>query len=407
MIAKSGAPSHPHIYELDPLRSLTALAVVAVHVLFFTSGFYSNAAATTIQFGLLDTVHWTRDVFLAITAFVLTYVYYGRPFSARSFWSKRSLGVLLPYVLWSLAYSWANNPVHEPVAFAKTAFVQILTGTASYQLYYILLTLQIYIVLPLFLALLKRIARHPWRALAISFALELVTMHVLFQYLQQGPLASSSLGQSLFAFANGFLLTYQFYVILGGLGALYMDRVRAFLSSHGKWAIGAFVFGLGVALADYAFEIWVHHMSPVLASAVLQPVIIIYSLGVIVFLYWLGWVWASRAKPGKEPPGYGFWHLLSDATFGIYLVQAFVLTAVFTWVFPKMPNAWPTGLRVLMIWVLTAGGSAFITIVFLNLPIASRLVGRPSRWPRRERATALQQGLSNRIPHETKVEANQ
>ncbi len=163
----------PYIYELDLLRPGTAVTVVAVHVLAFTQFLNHTTTGLQVQNGLI------------------TSVYFGRPFSGKRCWAKRSIGVLLPYCLWSIAYTWVNTSQHSPGAFAKLALYNILTGNASYQLYYILLTLQLYLVLPLFLLFLRYIQKHPWRTLSISFALQVLFLYVDYRYLQQGSLASS------------------------------------------------------------------------------------------------------------------------------------------------------------------------------------------------------------------------
>src|SRR3989441_10592363 len=180
MNAKNDQQARPYIYELDLMRPVTAVTVVAVHLLSGTAMLNHTQAGMQVQSGIFITVHMTREVFMFITALALTYVYFGSPFSGKRFWAKRSIGVLLPYCIWSIAYTWVNTSQHSPAAFAKLALFNILTGNASYQLYYILLTLQLYLVLPLFLLFLKHIMsagkgsrkQHPWRALSISFALQ-------------------------------------------------------------------------------------------------------------------------------------------------------------------------------------------------------------------------------------------
>src|SRR5438045_8838966 len=105
-------------------------------------------------------MHFTREVFIFVTAFALVYVYYGKPFATRRFWARRSIGVLLPYCIWSVVSVWVNIPGQSPATFIRTAIVDILTGNASYQLYYILLTYQFYILLPLFCLFMKRDPPH-------------------------------------------------------------------------------------------------------------------------------------------------------------------------------------------------------------------------------------------------------
>ncbi len=394
----------PHIYELDPLRALTAITVVGVHTLAFTAWLYKTSAEAQIHYGVLDAIHWTRNVFLFVTALVLTYVYYGKPFAARRFWWKRGVGVLLPYCVWSMAYTWFGNPSSHST-FLQTALLDIVTGSASYQLYYIMLTLQLYLVLPLFFWVLRRIARHPWWALTVSFVLELGMMYVSFVYLQQGNLVSSSLRPYLNAFQDRFLLSYQFYLVLGGLAAMHLDGARAFLARHGKAMAGAFIAGLAIALAAYLVQFQVYGLDLPTASTPLQPAIMVYSVGVILFLCWLGFRWASRTGGDGHPAGYRFWSLLSDASFGIYLVQAFVLTALFERVLPQMPSAWPAGLRIFIVWMLAASSSTAISIVLLYIPIASRLVGRPVRWHSPRPAVAARQRTESHWTHEGKVES--
>src|SRR5947209_15825242 len=151
MSAQNNQQARPYIYELDPLRAVTALTVIAVHVLAFTLFLNHTTKGVQVQNGIITSVHFTREAFMFITALALTYVYFGRPFSGKRFWAKRSIGVLLPYCLWSIAYTWVNASQHSPAAFAKLVVFNILTGNASYQLYYILLTIQFYLILPLFL----------------------------------------------------------------------------------------------------------------------------------------------------------------------------------------------------------------------------------------------------------------
>src|SRR6266581_5853213 len=244
MNARNDQQTRPYIYELDLLRPVTALTVVAVHVLSGTAMLNHTQAGMQVQSGIFLSVHLTREVFMFITALALTYVYYGRPFSGKRFWAKRSIGMLLPYSLWSIAYTWVNTSQHSPGAFAALTLFNILTGNASYQLYYILLAIQLYLVLPLFLLLLKHIQKHPWRALLISFALQVLVMYLDYRYIQQGSLASSGVWHIVAAYQDRFLLTYQFYFILGGLAALSLQQERAFVLRYGKWIVSGFVLAL-------------------------------------------------------------------------------------------------------------------------------------------------------------------
>jgi len=404
MIAQNNQQARPYIYELDPLRAITALMVIAVHVLAFTQ--YLNQTQTGMQLdnGIFASIHFTREVFMFITALALTYVYYGKPFSMKRFWTKRSIGVLLPYCLWSIAYSWANTSQHSPGAFARLVLFNILTGNASYQLYYILLAIEFYLVLPLFLLILKHIQKHPWWTLFISFALQVLLMYLDYHYIQQGSLASSGVWQIVAAYQDRFLLTYQFFFVLGGLAALYLKQVRAFVLSHGKWIVGAFVLALAAVWVHFLLQVVVYHESFGYATSVLQPVMMFYSPTVIALLGFLACRWAMRTNQQGYPKGYRFWHTLSDASFGIYLVHVFILDALLLWVVPVMPAAWPAALRIFLAWFVTAGGAAGISILLMKTPVLSHLVGRSARWRSSWDAQALHEWFSNPFHHPRKVE---
>src|SRR5881398_674896 len=394
VICGQGEQTRPYIYELDLLRAVTAVTVVAVHVLSGTTMLNHTQAGLQVQNGIFISVSVTRDVFMFITALALTYVYFGRPFSGKRFWAKRSIGILVPYCIWSIAYTWVNTSQHSPAAFTKLALFNILTGNASYQLYYILLTLQLYLVLPLFLLFLKHIKHHPWRALGISFALQVLLMYVDYRYLQQGTLASSGVWQVVAAYQDRFLLTYQFYFILGGLAALYLKQARAFVLSHGKWIVSGFVLALAALWVHFLLQVDVYHESLGYATSVLQPMMTFYSPVVIVLLGFLACRWASRTDQQGHPKGYRFWRTLSDASFGIYLVHVFILTALLQRVVPLIPEAWPVALRVFLTWFLTAGGAAGISILLMKTPVLSHLVGRTAHWRSSWDANALHEWLS-------------
>ena len=404
VIRGQGEQTRPYIYELDLMRPVTAVTVVAVHVLSGTAMLNHTQAAMQVQSGIFISVHMTREVFMFITALALTYVYFGRPFSGKQFWAKRSIGVLLPYCIWSIAYTWVNTSQHSPGAFAKLTLFNILTGNASYQLYYILLTLQLYLVLPLFLLFLKHIKQHPWRALSISFALQVLLMYADYRYLQQGTLASSGVWQVVAAYQDRFLLTYQFYFILGGLAALSLQQERAFVLRYGKWIVSGFVLALAALWVHFLLQVDVYHESLYYATSVLQPMMTFYSPAVIMLLCWLACRWASRTDQQGHPKGYRFWRILSDASFGIYLVHVFILTALLQWGVPLMPEAWPVALRVFLTWFLTAGGAAAITILLMKTPVLSYLVGRSTHGHSPKEANALQEWFSNPFHRSQEVE---
>ncbi len=382
----------PHIYELDPMRIVTALTVVAVHVLGFTIAAEATGLAQHMHIALIIAVHFTRAVFMFVTAFTAVYVYFGKPFSPMNFWKKRFVGVFVPYCIWSAIYVWVNTPAHTLKPFVLTTFWDVLTGNASYQLYYVLLTLQFYIAVPLFFLFLKWLRRFPWQTLAISFTLQVIWFYIDYHTVQRGMFSTSLFWQLVNRYQDRFLLTYQFYFVLGGFVALYLSQVHAFLARYGWMTLVCCFVALAALWIHFALQVYVEHEGINYVQSVLQPAMVFYSLAVIACMYWVAFRWAQRVDQAGHPRGYRFWSTLSDAAFGIYLVHALILDALLKDLGPQLPAVWPAALRIFLIWLLTASSATAITVILLQIPVVSRLVGRSRPLPERikQRITTIQ-----------------
>jgi probable poly-beta-1,6-N-acetyl-D-glucosamine export protein len=389
----------PHIYELDPLRACTALGVVAVHVLAYTAYLNSSAIGYQMQNALVVAFHFTREIFLFVTAFALVYVYNDRRLAPLPFWKKRALGVVFPYVVWSIVYVLVNTPFKSPGTFFQTTIFDILTGNASYQLYYILLTIQFYLIFPLFLSFIRACARHPWITLAISAALQLVLFAVDYYTIQQ---SNQPFWQAVTYYQDRFLLVYQFYFVLGGLSALYFRQIRAFVLRHGNLILGAFLCTLAILWLHFTLQVRVYQESVSYASSVLQPMMVFYSVAVIFFALWLASCWVEKSRQGERPRGYRFWETLSEASFGVYLIHALILSALLKWLLPTLPTSWFEPGRVFLIWLLTAGGALTVSILLTRLPILSRLVGRSTPL-RKKREPARQPTARGENPRQMQI----
>jgi len=396
--------SRPHIYEIDPLRAVTALCVVGVHAVAFTVFLNQSAVGAQFQNAIVVALHYTRELFMFVSAFALVYVYYGKPFNLKRFWKKRSIGILIPYCVWSAVYVYANAPRLSFGQYIQTTIFDILTGTASFQLYYILLTLQFYIVLPLFLLFLKYVERYPWKTLIVSFIIQVAMLYLDYHYLQTGSLASSGVWQFIARYQGSFVLTYQLYFILGAMAAIYFQQVQSFLLHHGWWIAVGFTVIIAALWAHFFIQIDVYHEPMGYAVSVLQPIMTPYSLAVIVFFTWLASRWTRQVDTAQHPKGYKFWQTLSDASFGVYLIHVLFLIALLHTLVPAMPVSWPVALRVFLTWFLTASAAVLTTIILMNIPIVSHLVGRSRPSPR---LVMLRDRIRNLFVHSPEVKKGQ
>lgn len=371
-----GNPSakRPHLHELDRLRVVTIFSVIAVHVLSKTAFLDTSPFALQVQNAFVTALHFTREIFMFVTAFALVYVYYGKPLALGRFWKRRVLGVVLPYVLWSAIYIWVTLPSHAALSrFWHLLWWDVLTGNASYQLYYILLTIQFYLLFPLFLVFLRRVQRHPWRTLTISFLLEVITLYVISTYGQNTSLTGNSL-LAVNLLQDRFVLDYQFYFVLGGLAALYMDQVRAFVLRHQTWIIGGMLAAFLALELHYRVEVQIEHLPILTAVAVMQPITAFYSLAAIAFFYWYAYRRVTHATITGSERGSRIWGTLSNASFGVYLIHPLFLAYILPFVVAL--SAWPMLILVPLTWGITTGASVACCVLLLNIPLLSRSVGR-------------------------------
>jgi peptidoglycan/LPS O-acetylase OafA/YrhL len=373
----AGSGKRPHVYELDPLRACTALSVIAVHVLAATAFLNGSGVGYAIQNALLVSFHFTREIFMFVTAFALVYVYNGHRFPVGQFWKKRSLGVIFPYVFWSLVYVVNTHPSSWST-FLKTALFDVATGNASYQLYYILLTIQFYLIFPLFMGLLKRWDRHPWLLLLGSFVLQVLLFYVDYHTVQR---SGNAFWHTVAVYQDRFVLMYQFYFVLGGLAALHFEQVRSFVLRHARLIMGLFALTLLALWVHFAQQISVYHESMGYATSVLQPSMVFYSVAVIGLALWLCARWARglAGLPSQEINNrlsVRLWSLCSDASFGVYLIHVLILNQLLGRLLPLLPGSWPVALRVVLLWCAVAALSLAVSSALMYTPWLSRLVGR-------------------------------
>lgn len=167
----------PHqLTAIDLFRGITILEVVGHH----TSGLALRyAVPDTLSFLLLQlvnrTLHFAVPAFVFLSAVVLTRSLLKNFRPGRYFWRRLTRGAW-PYVLWSALYIfwyvWTGQRPPETLTDPDKWLFYLQYGKASYHLYFLLVALEVYLVIPLLLPLARR--RPPiFVALLIGAALQL------------------------------------------------------------------------------------------------------------------------------------------------------------------------------------------------------------------------------------------
>lgn len=369
--ASAGA-RRPHVRALDLFRLLVVAFVVSVHTTSF-------AIATTTPVGAFLTVfHTSRELFFLLTAFVLIYNYGHRPrIQWLPFWRKRYALVLPAYLVWSLIYFFFDHNQLDPVSGALATFGKdLLYGSARYHMYFLLVTMQVYLAFPLLRWLLRRTAGHHLILFAVLCACQIVLILAVQYHLVRHGVIGWYLGDP-----SPWLPSYPFYIVAGGLAAWHFERLAAFTRRQARLAGPVFAVGLCAGLGTYAAGIAAGH-SPLKASTVFQPAVLVESICFGWALLAVSMRWADRGARHRKLISAG-----ADGSFGIYLVhpllvQGLLALAAATGVLGAVRAA-PAGLQIAAVLgvavPLVYGLAAVCTVLVRPTPLSLPLTGRRAR----------------------------
>lgn len=374
-----------HLGEIDIVRSATIAGVVAVHTVGLTGLYFgSGALFGAINNGAVTLLHFTRESFMFLTGLVLFYQYRDRGASTWQFWGKRFPPTLIPYLFWSVFYILTYDiPAGDKWGLIVThLWRSILLGTASYHLYYMLITFQFYLLFPLLLLLFKR---HPEWSTATLVLSALVTV-AWFAFL--GPsnvYPDRALWPWGARFQSHFFLPYVFYFVLGAWVALHLDAVLSYLRAHRRAALFAAIAVTVLLEVHYTLAITVEGAPMSLAVTVLQPMMVPYCVGVLLFLFLLAF-----ALEGESPIRAYMRRMTSkfaDLSFGVYLCHVAFLSVFLNTIDPWL--RWPAPLLMLITWPTVIAASVALTVLFGRFRLTAILMGQKAP----QRGVAKETGL--------------
>lgn len=379
----TGATSNgkrPYLHQIDMIRATTFALVIFVHTLTLTTSEMTSVPvnATALLF------HGTRNIFFALTGFVLMYQYQGRAdFRATSFWRRRMKLVILPYILWSAVYwvitgMWAYGRLGDVPLHLDEFVEQLKWGTAGFHLYFLLVMLQVYLLFPAVRWLVDKTRGHHLTLLAVSLALQAATYAVISHWTPP----QSWDGYWWHHYAT--FVPYQFFIFYGAVAAANRERVDAWLRGKGA-VLGGFVVGTGaLAVGVYLYGARTNgavHSSDSAFSLTLLP----FLLTAVTGIYAMGRHWAETVRPRSQR----FATVVSYAanrSFPVFLVHVlvlFFLLRAMTGDEPALVHALGQPWGTLVTYVLAVAISLVVAEGLRRLPFSEYLTGRarlPFRW---------------------------
>jgi peptidoglycan/LPS O-acetylase OafA/YrhL len=368
-----------YLHQVDVVRLLTFGSVIMVHTMASTT-----APNDAVARGVLMLLHFTRETFFVITGFVLFHSNYRRDLDLGRFWRRRFLLIGVPYVVWSvlywLTYAWRYRSVD-----LRQLAVQLLTGTAEYHLYFLLVSMQVYLVFGLLVRVVRLCAGHHGTLLAGAAAWQLALFWLLHDVLpswHSQPHWVAVLAQ----YAQQLLPFYLVYVVAGALAAVHLERTQSWVLAHGRLLAVVVAGSAVVTEAVYLVQVTTG-TRPFPAADVLQPVMVPYALVVTAGLLALGLRYALRRRPGPAASAVAEGSRIS---FGVFLVHPLVISLLLTLPVGRVLTAAGQPLTSVLIWLVTVLVSIAAVEVFVRTPLSLPLTGRrrPQAEPPRRASTA-------------------
>ncbi len=371
-----------YLGQFDSYRVVACGAVVLQHSLLWTIQPGNEAAWAFVML-----LHFSRTAFFFLSALLLTYSQITRPRSVRGFWARRYVQLGVPYLAWTAIY-WGYT-LAEDGSWDRAGYLlwhDLVFG--YYQLYFVVVLLQLYVVFPFLLRLIRR-SRHHARIMTVSLLFALFLAAVLHWQRQFGSLGHFTLWfEHYWPWARN-PITYQEQFVAGILVALHLDQVRRFASRWYRQVIaGAVVLGIAATMW-YLVAVWTGSPTGG-ASDLYQPIAFLWFTAAVAGLECGTWWWYQRTQNGHPPRSRVFSaRYLGALTGGIFFSHVLVINFVRQWLGDLGISAhlgW--GGEVVVLWVLTLSISAAFVALLLRTPLRW-VLGGPVRAEQRARLDAL------------------
>lgn len=221
--------------ELDVLRALAFFAVVLQHAI----GHYAYIPGVTLADGvtlgaLLLLAKFAVPAFIFISGMVMFLKEPAQPTPYFTLLRKRWKDIALPYLAWAALYGSIDN---DRLVWPDPATLgwQLLSGKASYHLWYVVMLAQFYLLFPLFRAgVLWLNRRLPGKRIGVALLglglLYAGLMQLVWPISQWAEQANLPVLTPLFGeYGDRNVLYFYFYFVMGAFAGLRLDAFRAWL----------------------------------------------------------------------------------------------------------------------------------------------------------------------------------
>ncbi|WP_170007086.1 acyltransferase [Veillonella denticariosi] len=354
--------------EITYMRGLCMLGVIGIHV-----GSYAlqNPFVNLQLIGVLEILsRFGVPAFFFLSAFGLFYhTSVEGPFSYKEFMHRRIQVVLFPYIVWSLFYLlYAAATSHNfanlhpgPLA------VNMLFGTSMYHLYFMVILLWFYVMMPIWRAMVKVILKRPvlWLSvlLALQVGIDYVSSYMLGAWVTQHFGDRPAIKYLFDMRLNYWVIHYVWIFLLGAVCAERYDAVREYMWRY-RYALAVGAVGSALLMLGayyYVMDVW-HYtvLEAIYTVHQMSPMGVLYTgLGTLFSLFLFQTVPLNATMEA-------FWSQIGDTSYGVYLVHPFWLL-ILSGLMAKY-NLTYTVIHVIAMYIMALGLSYLTTLALDQLP---------------------------------------
>lgn len=360
--------------EITYMRGLCMLGVIAIHV-----GSYAliNPYANPTLIAFLEILsRFSIPTFFFLSAFGLfLHNSVDTPFSYLDFMKRRLSIVLVPYLTWSVLYTaYTCATIHSWAPFSPWPFtLSLLFGTASYQLYFLVIILWFYALMPVWRFLVRKILLRPLPIMAILLLVQIAINYYISFYIGALHFASPALQYLLDMRLNYWIILYFWVFLFGALVAERYDRFVVTLHQYSGYVIIAFILSVISMLAFFIQKLYILHytlLEAIYTVHQLHPAGVIYTATSILFF-----LYVFRVTP-LSTGAQSVWNALGQNSYGMYLIHPFILY----WVTPLLEKLgyYYSAPSIIGLYIITIILSFYATEGMSKLPkhIKTLLLGR-------------------------------
>jgi peptidoglycan/LPS O-acetylase OafA/YrhL len=359
------------------MRPVKQAGVISTH----TVVNFAPAAAGVSSGAVLLLLHVSRLGFFFVSACMLTYAYADLDWRGlpRFYW-RRFLSVGVPYACWTVIYFFFLLPTrHYPGIGPALKSLAMMAETGYYQLYFLLVIMQFYVVFPLALLLLRWTRGHHGLVLAVAgvaqLALAAGTHWELLPRLMQH-----------YSQEDG--LSYVFYLVGGCVVAFHLEEADAWVRRHARLVVT--LTAVAALAAEGVYFLAGYGVTSVLGSGSdpFQPSVIPFNIGAIACVYLAG---AALVRPGRSRFTRAVVRSGADNAYGIYLTHMLFITVLLWLGWKNLNPVLPWPLLCLLTVVIVVTGGVVLTALLARTPLAVPLTGRRRvPWRRGPRADEVE-----------------